>query len=70
MSETRARDLSHTATLKQNGGPIAGAAVCDDFKRVVYADFFSRQAATPKKQEARRGKRRESGAILGLNPPN
>jgi hypothetical protein len=60
MSETRARDLSHTATLKQNGGPIAGAAVCDDFKRVVYADFFSRHAAKPKGAVPRRRRRRES----------
>src|SRR6185436_17831412 len=46
----------------KNGGPIAGAAVYDDCRLVVYADFFNRQAATPKRPEPRRRRRRESGS--------
>src|SRR6266850_8507949 len=34
-----------------NGGPIAGTAVCDDCRLIVYADFFNRHAANPNKPE-------------------
>src|SRR5215510_16535788 len=52
----------HKQHSNKNGGPIAGAAVYDDCRLVVYADFFNRQAATPKRPEPRRRRRRESGS--------
>ena len=45
----------------KNGGPSAGTAVCDDIRLVVYAEFFSRHAARPKRPAPSNNREEGSG---------